>query len=531
MGSVPDTTDTSSNAASSVQASSDVSDDNPIFKEEVIRYHMNLLKSGHDGETVSDESAYAPVISTSALAHHSSLAHEENPKISQFGLLAGLSNRLQSINSSDSPSLASLEEDPRLWFNVTHPSSVFICGSQGSGKSHTLSCLLENCLISSKVGRLATPLTGVVFHYDTFVGDKMGTPCEAAFLSSHPDVKVRVLCSPTNIHVMRGGYSKFNITLEPLQLDQSNLTTKRMMDLMAVEQEEGPMPLYMHTVKRILREMRIVQQKNQTPFDYQGFKGKILDAGLTPGQLEPLKQRLDTLESFMPQTQLPQFWKKKTTRERGSSWEPEAGRLTIVDLSCPCISPETACSLFNICLGIFLEQDATIGRVVALDEAHKYMNSSSEARRFTEMLHSTVRLQRHLGARVIISTQEPTISTALLNLCSITIVHRFTSPEWLRALQKHLAAAAADPFSPNASARNTKTKSEETDTDQGCGSMFDDIVRLRVGEALLFAPSAIVKVGLREDGRVEFHRLGSDFLPIRIRARLTSDGGRSVLSA
>ena len=56
------------------------------------------------------------------------------------------------------------------------------------------------------------------------------------------------------------------------------------------------------------------------------------------------------------------------------------------------------------------------------------MNSSAEASVFTDTLLSVVRLQRHMGVRVIVSTQEPTISTDLLNLCSVTIVHRFTSP-------------------------------------------------------------------------------------------------------
>ena len=35
-------------------------------------------------------------------------------------------------------------------------------------------------------------------------------------------------------------------------------------------------------------------------FDYQDFKERILDSGLTPAQLAPLSQRLETLESFMP---------------------------------------------------------------------------------------------------------------------------------------------------------------------------------------------------------------------------------------
>ncbi|KAE8312120.1 hypothetical protein BDV41DRAFT_539835 [Aspergillus transmontanensis] len=53
--------------------------------------------------------------------------------------------------------------DPRLYLNVSHPFSTFICGSQGSGKSHTLSCILENCLIPSRAGRVPSPLTGLSF--------------------------------------------------------------------------------------------------------------------------------------------------------------------------------------------------------------------------------------------------------------------------------------------------------------------------------------------------------------------------------
>lgn len=70
-----------------------------------------------------------------------------------------------------------------------------------------------------------------------------------------------------------------------------------------------------------------------------------------------------------------------------------------------------------------------LGRVVALDESHKYMTETDEDQVFTESLLSAIRLQRHNGTRIIISTQEPTISPGLLDLCSITIVHRFASPD------------------------------------------------------------------------------------------------------
>lgn len=156
------------------------------------------------------------------------------------------------------------------------------------------------------------------------------------------------------------------------------------------------------------------------------------------------------------------------------------------------------------------------------------MNSSVEAHAFTETLLSAVRLQRHLAVRIIISTQEPTISTALLNLCSVTIVHRFSSPEWLRILRHHLAAAADGPFLLEIN-KTTPTPAEGHCGENESISLFNKIVHLRVGEALLFCPSAIVDTKLR-DGETTMERLGARYLKVKIRARLTSDGGRSVLS-
>lgn len=152
------------------------------------------------------------------------------------------------------------------------------------------------------------------------------------------------------------------------------------------------------------------------------------------------------------------------------------------------------------------------------------MDSSVEARSFTESLLSAVRLQRHLGVRIVISTQEPTISTALLGLCSITVVHRFSSPEWLRVLKHHIAAVAIG-----------EDVSRESSTHKECRSvsqksLFDRIVRLRVGEALLFSPSAVIgtPAGSDMDGIVQ--KLGPGFLEVRVRSRLTEDGGRSVMA-
>ncbi|KAM0126316.1 hypothetical protein ACHAO1_010128 [Botrytis cinerea] len=507
---------------------------------ELLSDHLNLLQIEAEQHEFQ-EAQNAPIFTVPVFETvEKKLSSGTESCFPQYGLLGGLSGKLcrKTTVSND-------DQDPRIFFNIASPSSTFICGSQGSGKSHTLACLLENCLFNSKASKLVNPLTGLVFHYDTFISDTGGSPCEAAFLSSNPEIIVRVLCSPANIHTIKRAYNGLNVRIEPLHINESDLNTKRMLDLMAVSQDDGPMPLYLHMVSRILREMRIEQQEAETSFDYQSFKLRLMDTGMTPAQLGPLNQRLDTLESFMlkAQTGADQPYIRKVGSQgkgkgkgkgsavgkSGNNWTPKPGCLTIVDLSCPCVTPEGACSLFNICLSIFLEQSTDIGRIIALDEAHKYMNASAEASTLTNTLLSTVRLQRHLGARVIISTQEPTISHSLLDLSSVVIVHRFTSPEWLKSLKLHLAGAASNSLDGEDTDSSDLVSSREKS--DGAKRLFAEIVQLRVGEALLFSPSAMIDAEVDCNGTVALRRLGDSFLKIRIRMRLTTDGGKSVIAA
>jgi hypothetical protein len=116
------------------------------------------------------------------------------------------------------------------------------------------------------------------------------------------------------------------VEVEPLRINQSDLTTKRMLDLMAVSSENGPMPLYLHAINRILRELRIEQQETSGSFNYVKFKKRVMASDMSPAQLGPLNQRLDTLESFMPAWQTEMDEKKvvnmpkKITKLVGNDW-------------------------------------------------------------------------------------------------------------------------------------------------------------------------------------------------------------------
>ncbi|PQE34113.1 P-loop containing nucleoside triphosphate hydrolase protein [Rutstroemia sp. NJR-2017a WRK4] len=180
-----------------------------------------------------------------------------------------------------------------------------------------------------------------------------------------------------------------------------------------------------------------------------------------------------------------------------------------------------------MCLSLYLEQktEIGIGRIIALDEAHKYMSAADDP--LTNTLLSTIHLQRHIGTRIFISTQEPTVSPKLLDLCSMTIVHRFSSPEWLKCLREHIAALSfAD------DSKNEIGKGKE-------GKVISDIVQLRAGEALLFAPEARIDgaadevdgSGAGEGCEMRFEKLGMKYLKIKIRGRITEDGGKSVMAS
>ena len=111
------------------------------------------------------------------------------------------------------------------------------------------------------------------------------------------------------------------VRVEELRIDQTDLTTKRMFDLMAVNSEDA-IPLYLHSVTRILRDLRIAQQQSERPFHYGEFKKLIEALDLTSGQKAPLTQRLDALESFMPigQRAACERKPKPITRNSGTDW-------------------------------------------------------------------------------------------------------------------------------------------------------------------------------------------------------------------
>ncbi|EFQ88801.1 hypothetical protein PTT_15165 [Pyrenophora teres f. teres 0-1] len=383
----------------------------------------------------------------------------------------------------------------KLFLNTNIPFSMFLCGVQGSGKSYTTSCVLENSLVPSRyLGKLQSPLSALVFSYGHFNGNGVGfNISEAAFLAS-PETgvpgtahvkKVHVLVSPSNYLRISKLYLQLpNVSVTPFRIKPQNLNITTMLTLMNVN-ESGETPLYMAQVTQILREMSTAGGT----FHYETFKLQLEKQNFSPAQTSMLQMRLNLLESFLDM--------KNTSSE--TQFLP--GEITIMDMSCPFVDANTACVLFEIGMRQYLQSKGT-GKMIVVDEAHKYMLRIPGAKSLNETLLETIRLQRHYGVRVIVSTQEPTILTDLIALCSVTVIHRFSSPEWFSALRRHIPIM-----------------------DESPNDLIRRIESLKTGRAIVYAPSAVL--GYNENG--ELMTGVGRMINVRIRRRLTSDGGKSIV--
>ncbi|KAF8552600.1 hypothetical protein OG21DRAFT_1477686 [Imleria badia] len=395
--------------------------------------------------------------------------------------------------------------DPRLYINTNTPFFAVICGVQGSGKSHTVSVLLENMftLKLNSIGTLCKPLAGLVLHFGE--GGPGSRPSEAAWVgipsNSNPNIEtpfVRVYVSKSSMNTMKAVYEPLgkHVEVMPLLFNESELDAEAFLSMMAVGSAESA-PLYIQIVLTILREL------GET-FSYQKFLYKLRQEKFNPAQTASLKQRLSLLE-------ISRF---------------AAGKLTIVDPSDPFIDPGSACSLFEIVTRLFVRAEVGTGKVLVVDEAHKYLSTDREVAGLTKSLLTLTREQRHLAMRVIISTQEPTvILPVLLDLCTVAIMHRFTSPVWWDHLVRHV--------------------STDISTEEG----FDKVVKLQAGEAIVFAPSGMgvfpdaesgtsknvtginppSAVGAARKPPLTLSQFGRRIILMKTRARVTKDGGTSIL--
>lgn len=217
---------------------------------------------------------------------------------------------------------------------------------------------------SIRLGVLQIPTSTLVLHYGEHSTAQSFRPCEFAFVGnvdknmciSSNQLSVTVLVSRSNFPALKSRYTQIpGVTVQPFLIEPAELTAGMMLALMGVSKGKTP-PLYINQVTRILRQMN---SESASGFCYQTFRRRLKETPFDGIQCEHLNQRLDLLESFIDLS-------GKSTATTFVS-----GQVTILDLSCPFVDENTACLLFNIGMGRFMESCSSRGKLLVLDEAHK----------------------------------------------------------------------------------------------------------------------------------------------------------------
>ncbi|KAI9629615.1 hypothetical protein KEM48_012678 [Puccinia striiformis f. sp. tritici PST-130] len=128
---------------------------------------------------------------------------------------------------------------------------------------------------------------------------------------------------------------------------------------------------------------------------------------LNPAQECSYKMRIEMLDSYLT---------NQKSVDVSSDFKP--GHLVIVNLRDPLTNSSLVIALFEIIVGLFVEQRMETGKVLHPCSA-----------RFRDLMTSLSRQQQHFGIQMIILTQEPTVVLdAILDLVSFLVLHSFNSP-------------------------------------------------------------------------------------------------------
>ena len=396
--------------------------------------------------------------------------------------------------------------DARVFLNTHQPFCLVTMGVQGGGKSHTMACVLEACLLPCAhvdVVRLTAPMAALVLHYDTSpaaiiesTGLLWPAPAVQRLLGPAavrlPRSRCAILVSPAYLKQRRAFYGGA-VDVHPLLLRWSSLTADHIKRLMRLK--EGDNQLYVSSLLDLLRRY---QRRGVVPV-FADFVVEVKELCNIKGQEAALTQRLALLDSLVAESAT-----NAPLRAEGGDLAAyvRPGTLVVVDMTDPLLAKEEASGIFQVLLEQFRALPLKgAGKVVALDEAHKYV-SADAGDGLSAALVTAARLMRHDGLRLLVSTQSPrTLAPELLELVSACAMHRFHSHDWFT----HLATKL--PLGPSA---------------------WNAVLGLQPGHCLLFATRHALprSAALRSDKEEQEARVGSVFR-VAVRPRLTADRGAS----
>lgn len=322
-------------------------------------------------------------------------------------------------------------EKHKVAIDLNGCNTVSLFGVQGFGKSYTLGVMAEMATVEVKrIGKLPSPLAVVLFHYhrsDSYAPEH----ASAVYPNDDKNEVERLLreygASPTGLSdvVMLTPESKVearrleypDITVEPLKFSSAEIGPEGWRFLLGAVGNES---LYIRQLVAIMRRFR----SGLTP---ERLKEEIKLSALDPKVEKIALDRIALAEPYIDDS-----------KRLGELLRP--GRTVIVDLRDEWVEKTEALGLFVVMLRIFgaaTFNGEAFSKLVVFDEAHKYINESD----LIGEVVGTIREMRHQATTIVIASQDPlSVPRAVIELTSILVMHRMTSPQWLKHLKSAIAS-------------------------------------------------------------------------------------------
>ncbi|RKS78817.1 hypothetical protein BZB76_0251 [Actinomadura pelletieri DSM 43383] len=402
--------------------------DTTDLAEEVVPEPRSPEPDNAEPESIAGEGAAAPSIEIEPVADaepsgpEEAADQEEIPDV--FLGTAGPSPQYGVLGEAAGRRIA-------LDLNETHTISLF--GVQGGGKSYTLGSIIEAASLSAPpVNRLPSPLATIVFHYSPTLDY---APEFTSMLAANDDPEqVRVLgetysgrpAALTDVVMLvpedQLGQRRAElpgIQVLPLKFGAAELRAEHWRFLMGAI---GNQSTYIRQLQRIMKAHR-----RNLRLDV--IRTGVEQSGMSDNLKQLAQQRLDLAADYI---------------DDDARVKPlvRPGRMIIVDLRDEFIEKDEALGLFVVLMQLFAEAGSDgerFNKLVVFDEAHKYIESPD----LVDGLVESVREMRHKGMSVLVASQDPpSVPISLIELSNHIILHKFTSPAWLKHLQKANASLA-----------------------------------------------------------------------------------------
>jgi hypothetical protein len=309
--------------------------------------------------------------------------------------------------------------------------TISLFGVQGFGKSYTLGVIAEMASMQvAGISVLPAPLATVIFHYhksDAYEPEYVSAVAPNRkqaeidrllrdYGAGPEGLKDVVLLAPeAKVEQRRRDYP--GVTVEAIKFASSELGADSWKFLLGAYGNDS---LY-------IRQLVAIMRKHRTGLTLDKFRQEIEAAELPPATHRLAEDRLNLAQPYIDDA-----------RRLGTLLRP--GRTVIVDLRDEWIEKDEALGLFVVMLRIFAatkHEGRDFNKLVVFDEAHKYITESDLIGQVVE----TIREMRHQATSVVIASQDPlSVPRAIIELTSILILHRMTSPQWLKHLKSALVA-------------------------------------------------------------------------------------------